>query len=73
MKRKLIEVDTDEIHKKARKSIKKRSREHVIWNCSGASSDEDDEERPLKKGINTVKRCIPFKKINLELIPTYIN
>jgi len=72
MKRKL-EVDTEEIHKKARKSIKKRSREHVIWNCSGASSDEDDEERPLKKGINTVKRCIPFKKINLELIPTYIN
>jgi hypothetical protein len=72
MKRKL-EVDTDETNKKARTIIKKRSRENVIWNCSGASSDEDDDERPLKKGINTVKRCIPFKKINLELIPTYIN
>ena len=72
MKRKL-EVDTDETNKKARTSIKKRSRENVIWNCSGASSDEEDDGRPLKKGINTVKRCIPFKKINLELIPTYIN
>jgi len=74
MKRKLIDDDEKEIsYKKPRKVNLKRGREHVVWNCGGASSDEECEERPYKKGISGIKRCIPFKKINLDLIPTYIN
>ena len=74
MKRKLIEENDEETnYKKPRKVNLKREREKVFWNCSGASSDEECEERPHKKGISGIKRCIPFKKINLDLIPTYIN
>ena len=74
MKRELIEENDEETnYKKPRKVNFKRGRETVFWNCSGASSDEESEERPHKKGISGIKRCIPFKKINLDLIPTYIN
>ena len=74
MKRKLIEENDEETTcKKPRKINLKRGRENVVWNCSGASSDEECDERPHKKGISGIKRCIPFKKINLDLIPTYIN
>ena len=50
MKRKLIEENDEETTcKKPRKINLKRGRENVVWNCSGASSDEECDERPHKK------------------------
>jgi len=90
MKRKLEEiVDTLKEGKKQRFEIKntKRSRSPFNpvlgagnpYNQGGASDDETEETRVVKKMINSLrvsvvtKRCIPFQKIDRTNVPSYIN
>ena len=74
MKRKL---DSDfEIVKKRRTS--KREREKYEFNSSGGASDnEEDINRPIKKMLNCLKKEVvtlrPFQKIDRSNVPIYIN
>ncbi len=81
MKRKL--ETTEEPFKEGKKmKIKtiKRSRS-PSWNCNqgGASDDEIEEPRIIKKMINSLRlpiatrRCLPFQKIDRSNVPSYIN
>jgi hypothetical protein len=83
MKRKLEEIDdTLKEGKKQRFEIKntKRSRSpSITYNQGGASDDETEETRVVKKMVNSLRvsvvtrRCIPFQKIDRSNVPSYIN
>jgi hypothetical protein len=83
MKRKLDEIDdTLKEGKKQRFELKtkKRSRSpSITYNQEGASDDETEENRVVKKMINSLRasvvtrRCIPFQKIDRSNVPSYIN
>ena len=74
MKRKL---DSDfEIVKK--KHVYKRKGEKYEFNSSGGASDnEEDINRPIKKMLNCLKKEVvtlrPFQKIDRSNVPSYIN
>jgi hypothetical protein len=76
MKRKL---DSDfEIVKKRRTYKDKRSRDIYEFNNSGgASDDEEDINRPIKKMISSLRESIvtlrPFQNIDRNNVPSYIN
>jgi hypothetical protein len=83
MKRKLDEIDdTLKEGKKQRFELKtkKRSRSpSTMCNNGGASDDESEDCRVVKKMINSLRvsvvtrRCIPFQKIDKSNVPSYIN
>jgi hypothetical protein len=83
MKRKLEEIDLKEGKRLKTKNLKRsRSISNQVLgadNQGGASDDETDEHRVIKKMINSLrvsvvtKRCIPFKKIDRSNVPSYIN
>lgn len=75
MKRKLIyEFETV---KKQRVYKAKRCREIYNVNIGGASDDEEDINRPLKKMLNSLREEVitnrPFQKIDRSNVPNYIN
>ena len=80
MKRKL-EDDTLKEDKRQRLKTKKRSPSNPVFGADnqGASDDETEEIRVVKKMINSLrlpvvtKRCIPFQKIDRSNVPSYIN
>ena len=88
MKRKLEEIDdTLKEGKRLKTKTTKRSRSPfnpVIgagnpYNQGGASDDETEETRVVKKMVNSLRvsvvtrRCIPFQKIDINNVPSYIN
>ncbi len=81
MKRKLEEIDdTLKEGKRQRLKTKKRSRSPSnAYNQGGASDDETEEIRVVKKMANSLRlpivtrRCIPFQKIDRSNVPSYIN
>jgi len=88
MKRKLEEID-DTLKEGKRQRVKttKRSRSPFnpvlgtgnLYNQGGASDDETEENRIVKKMVNSLRlpvvtrRCIPFQKIDRSNVPSYIN
>jgi hypothetical protein len=88
MKRKLEEID-DTLKEGKRQRLKstKRSRSPfnpslgagTTYNQGGASDDETEEIRVVKKMVNSLRlpvvtrRCIPFQKIDRSNVPSYIN
>jgi hypothetical protein len=75
MKRKL---DSDfETVKKRRIYKAKRAREIYSINTGGASDNEEDINRPVKKMLNCLKKEVvtlrPFQKIDRSNVPSYIN
>jgi len=87
MKRKLEGIDdTLKECKKQRLKKTKRSRSPFNpvlgtgrYNQGGASDDETEECRAVKKMVNSLRipvvtrRCIPFQKIDRSNVPSYIN
>jgi hypothetical protein len=76
MKRKL---DSEFCIVKKRRIYKgKRERELYEFNSSGGASDnEEDINRPIKKMINCLKEEVvtlrPFIRIDIKNVPSYIN
>ena len=81
MKRKIEEIDdTLKEGKRIKTKTTKRSRSpSKTYNQGGASDDETEETRVVKKMINSLrvsvvtKRCIPFQKIDRSNVPSYNN
>ncbi len=83
MKRKLEEIDdTLKEGKKQRfkrNTIKRSRSPNIVYNNGGASDDETEETRVIKKMINSLRvsvvtrRCIPIQKIDRSSVPSYIN
>jgi hypothetical protein len=79
MKRKLNEIDSSTGKRQRLKSIKRSRSPSPYYNQGGASDDETDDCRVIKKMINSLKvsvvtrRCIPFQKIDRSNVPSYIN
>ena len=80
MKRKLEEIDDTSCKRLKRKNIKRsRSPSNPKYNQGGASDDETEDCRVVKKMVNSLRvsvvtrRCIPFQKIDRSNVPSYIN
>jgi len=83
MKRKLLhescltKLSENEIIKKRRVYKAKRNRDEYIANIGGASDDDEEVSRPLKKMINSFRDEIItkrlFQKIDRSNVPSYIN
>ena len=78
MKRK-IESDISCENKKQRLHKVKRSRSLSPCNRGGASDDEEDEHREIKRMLSSMRvpivtrRYIPYKRLERDRVPSYIN
>jgi len=79
MKRKIEEIDLKKGKRLKTKNIKRSRSPCSTYNQGGASDDEIDEHRVVKKMVNSLRvsvvtrRCIPFQKIDRSNVPSYIN
>ena len=80
MKRKLEDLSYKEDKRLKTKTTKRsRSPSNHMYNGGGASDDETEETRIIKKMVNCLRlpvvtrRCILFQKIDRSNVPSYIN